>query len=346
MNQVRYPLLCLLLVAVAAPLNGPSHVHANEARTFRHVQGTTQIADVPQRVVVMDLAALDALDALGIAVVGVPDMDPNRQWPEYLQKYTGDAYTKCGSLFEPDLTVVKQLKPDLIIVGGRSSRQLETLSTLAPTIDLSTSTTAFVPSIAQNVLTLGAIFQVEEKANHLATKLLHDVRTLHDKAANQGSGLLLFSVGDRVMPNEPASRFGVVYELIGIHSVVAIGELPQRRRRSSDEAAAKTAEQIAIEKTLAEKEAQQADQAFQNVLGRKPAWIFAIDRNSAFGERDNAQPVLEANALVTDSAAWKSGKVVYLSGTGWYLIGGGPQQVQSTMTQINAAFDAAAKVTN
>ncbi|MEW4562756.1 ABC transporter substrate-binding protein [Bremerella sp. JC770] len=342
MNCYVKTITCLLIIATFTQSHWVPGARAEDSREFTHAQGTTHIPEVPKRVVVMDLAALDTLDALQIPVIGVPTMDKDRDWPEYLQKYTRDEFTKCGSLFEPDLAVIQALNPDLIIVGGRSSRQLDSLVKIAPTIDLSTSTSSFIPSMARNILTLGAIFDVEPKASQRSLKLLNDVRALHEKSSMQGKGLVLFSVNDRVLPNEPATRWGVVYELIGIDTVVTSGELPERRRRvsGSEESAEKSPEQVAAEEALAKKQAEEAEQSFRKILARRPEWIFVIDRNSAFGDRPNSESVLETNPNITDSTAWKSGQVVHLNGVGWYLIGGGVQQVENTIAQISQAFSA------
>lgn len=319
-------LLCLGLTLV-------NSVSAQSTRNFTHAQGQTEIASVPQRVVVLDLAVLDILTALDIPVVGVPSLQDD-MWPDYMQKYAGDKYTKAGSLFEPDLDVIKTLKPDLIIVGGRSSRSFDAVSAIAPTIDLSTSTTGFVPSVVQNVLTLGAIFEVESQANAKARQLLQSIRELQANAASQGEGLLLFSVGERVMPQQPATRFGIVYELIGIQPVVKPEDAGPARSRGRD-----TNETEAEKEAREKAEAKASAKRLANIMSRKPNWIFVIDRNSAFNERQNSAEILAADPAISASSAWNDKKVVYLSGRGWYLVGGGVTQLETTIKQLAEAFD-------
>lgn len=295
-------------------------------REFAHVQGSVSLPQVPQRTVVLNLAALEILHALEIPVVGVPSLS-EEMWPDYLKQYASDNYAKAGSLFEPDLDVINELKPDLIIVGGRSSRQLKTLSKIAPTIDLSTSTTAFLPSVVQNVLTVGAIYDREERANQTARNLLNSVRQLHSTAADQGTGLLLFCVGDRVIPQVPATRFGIVYELIGIAPAASSEDAGLPRQRG-------------VELSDEEKQKQAAAEAerVRKILDREPDWLFVMDRNAAFKERDNASEVLAAHSDVSATAAHKEDQVVHLEG-GWYLNGGGLIQLQRTVEQIQAAFE-------
>lgn len=295
-------------------------------REFAHVQGSVSLPQVPQRTVVLNLAALEILHALEISVVGVPSLS-EEMWPDYLKQYASDNYAKAGSLFEPDLDVINELKPDLIIVGGRSSRQLKTLSKIAPTIDLSTSSTAFIPSVVQNVLTVGAIYDREERANQTARNLLNSVRQLHSTAADQGTGLLLFCVGDRVIPQVPATRFGIVYELIGIAPAASSEDAGLPRQRG-------------VELSDEEKQKQAAAEAerVRKILDREPDWLYVMDRNAAFKERDNASEVLAAHSDVSATAAHKAGQVVHLEG-GWYLNGGGLIQLQRTVEQVRTAFE-------
>lgn len=83
----------------------------------RHVSGTTEVPNSPQKVVVFDLASLDSLTRLGVkAVAGVPQIP----LPDYLKQYSDRRYVRAGTLFEPDYETMAFLEPDLIIIAGRS----------------------------------------------------------------------------------------------------------------------------------------------------------------------------------------------------------------------------------
>ncbi|MDA7746797.1 ABC transporter substrate-binding protein, partial [Psychromonas sp.] len=107
-----------------------SHLCLAKAITVSHPMGETQLPAIPERVVVLGMDSLDALDALGIEPVGVV----KSPLPAYLEKYKSDKYQSVGSLFEPDFEAIYTLKPDLIIVSNRSSRSFEALSNIAPTV--------------------------------------------------------------------------------------------------------------------------------------------------------------------------------------------------------------------
>ena len=52
-----------------------------------HELGTINIDKVPEKVVVLDYAALDVLDALDVPISGV---SKSNTMPDYLSKYQGD----------------------------------------------------------------------------------------------------------------------------------------------------------------------------------------------------------------------------------------------------------------
>ncbi len=70
-----------------------------ETVTIEHRLGKTTLEQKPQRVVVIGVGALDAIDSFGIEPVAVSKFDGT---PAYLAKYKSDKYPRAGSLFEPD----------------------------------------------------------------------------------------------------------------------------------------------------------------------------------------------------------------------------------------------------
>ncbi|MFG0267034.1 MAG: siderophore ABC transporter substrate-binding protein [Rhodopirellula sp. JB055] len=340
MKRRTVPVAAVLLSACL--LHGVTSAEPSQSefpREVHHAQGTTTIPAVPKRVVVMDLASLDNFDTLGIPVVGVPEL-ASHMFPEWLSEYASDDYAKVGSLFEPDVDAIKKLNPDLIVVASRSSGKLDTLASIAPTIDLSTTTSGFVASTVQNLLTIGTIFDQQELANQKAIELLQNVRELHTDAATRGTGLLLFSVRDSIIPQPPATRFGVIHELIGMPSVMTKADAgPPRQKNKADDAQEQTPEQIAQAEARKREQAKKDAKRLQMLLDRDPQWLISLDRNSAFGERESGAEVLQSRTAVTESGVWRSKKVIYLDGRGWYLAPGGAQQLQHAIDTIQNAFD-------
>lgn len=290
--------------------------------TVQHKQGSTVVEQEPQRVAVFDLATLDTMNALGVSAAGVPDTF----MPQYLSHYSGDEFTKVGDLFKPDYQALKSLKPDLIIVAGRSSRAYEELSKLAPTLDLSIDAGHFVQGMQHNLALLGTLFNQQEKAQQLSVQLNNKIQALHSEAGKQGTALVLFTINGHVMLHAPGERFGMLYELTGLKSVVPAVEAsePKPRAKPGSEEAKK----------------QQAErkQRLESALADNPSWLFVLDRGAATGGEGQAVQTLSAMDNITATTAWQQEQVYYLNPKEWYLALGGYQSVFKTLDEMSARF--------
>lgn len=326
------------LTGLASLLLAPAVWAQGAGLRVRHAQGETRLPAAPRRVAVFDLAALDILQALGVEVMAVP----KAQFPAHLAGYSADKYLKAGSLFEPDAAALRAMQPDLIIVGSRSASKYAEMTAIAPTIDLSTSTQSFLASVVGNMLTLGRIFERPALAASKAEDLLQATRGLQAKGAKAGKGLLLFVAGQGMSAQVAQTRFGVIYELIGITPAVVAGDLPPARPRAAVQAAAPvagSAEAVAAE-VQRRQEAEQRDQQLAALLARTaPEWLFVLDRNAATGGEAKAAQLLQTNDAIQQTPAWKRQRVVHLDAPSWYLVGGGYGVLTNTIEQVGRAFD-------
>ncbi|MEM7796053.1 MAG: iron-siderophore ABC transporter substrate-binding protein [Cyanobacteria bacterium P01_C01_bin.118] len=100
-------------------------------RTVAHAMGTTKVPTVPQRVVTLDTAPLDAALALGVKPVG---MAIYKQPPEYLKDKI-DGIKVIGDGNQPNLETTLALKPDLLLGSTIGQDQTyDQLSQIAPTV--------------------------------------------------------------------------------------------------------------------------------------------------------------------------------------------------------------------
>ena len=118
-------LACASALFLAVPAFAAETVSVD---TYR---GAVDVPANPEKIAVFDIAAVDTLSALGVDVSGAPQ----NLYVDYL-KSVADKAEDLGTLFEPDIEAVHALQPDLIIVGGRSSDQVDTMGELAPAIDM------------------------------------------------------------------------------------------------------------------------------------------------------------------------------------------------------------------
>jgi len=308
---------------IAAALLAATGIARAGAVEIEHAQGTTVVPERPVRTAVFDLAILDHLQALGIDVAGVPDA----RFPADLEA-AGEAPAKIGTLFEPDMDAVRQLDPDLIVVGGRSSKAYEALAAIAPTLDLGTSTDHFFEDALANLHTLGRIYGKPA----LAARRVGELRALRETVAGAAAGqtgLVLFTVRGRVMAHAPGARFGTVHDLLGLPSV-----LP-----SLDATEASAPRPVAGTPEAAAAQAQQAS-SLATALRAEPDWLIVLDRGLATAGDDAAATDLSAFPAITATRAWQAGRVLKLDPAAWYLVGSGYGVLRRTLEQFAGRLQA------
>ncbi|MGK4359534.1 siderophore ABC transporter substrate-binding protein [Ectopseudomonas chengduensis] len=310
------------LLHLGALMCAVSAAQAAYPLAIEHGQGKLTLNQAPTRVAVFDLGVLDTLDALGIAAEGVPQMSG----PAYLKaKYEGRKTVNVGTLFEPDQAALERLKPDLIIIGGRSSNQFEALSALAPTIDLSIAPDHFLAGMQGNLKVLGEIFDKQEQAVQLQAQLNKELAAVHAKTTGQSS-LTLFTVNDALMLHAPGERFGMLNEVLGTRSVVESVD-------PASVAQVRPAPDSPEARQLRERQKVRLEAA----LKEQPQWLVILDRGAATGGEGKADETLGKHAGIAASKAWADGKVFYLEPATWYIATGGYQGLMSTLKAFAAA---------
>ena len=120
----------------------------------------------PKRVAVMDMAALDILEQLGLEerVVGASDTSL-----DYLEKYMEkEQVAALGTIKEADMEAVMASEPDVIFIGGRLAKSYDALSEIAPVVYLSIDTQlGTLESVRKNAGIIASIFGLEEQADQL-----------------------------------------------------------------------------------------------------------------------------------------------------------------------------------
>lgn len=283
-------------------ISGSMTVHAFE---LEHSEGRIEQQQSPQRIVTFDLAVLDSLHTLGVAVAAVPG-----------SKYEGalEAFNRvpvAGTLFEPDYDALAQLQPDLIFAGGRSGKAIPKLAKLTPVATYGRDTRNFMQDVVANNLALARAFGKEEQARLLLEHIQANFKTL--QARNQGkTGAFLFTINGMVMAHAPGDRFGYSYDLTGLTPVLA-----QRTTR----AAAVTRPEPGSPEAKAMQQARA--QQIIDVAESSPDWLLVLDRGAINGGEKTAGKTLAEHPQLSQTKAYKEGRVVYLDPNGWYIIGGG-----------------------
>ncbi|GAB5446163.1 siderophore ABC transporter substrate-binding protein [Gymnodinialimonas sp.] len=295
MFRVPTTLACLMLASVA---------HAEEV-TVTTYTGEASVTTAPATIAVLDAAAIDTISALGITVNAVPAMPPLPYLAEVL-----DAATPVGSLFEPDFEALAVLAPDLIIAGGRSSRQVEPLSEVAPTIDMTIWGEDMIGQTEDRIAGYGAIFDREAEAAALTEALRARLAEATEAVDGQGNAMIVLANGGNISAYGDDSRFG------WLHTALDLPEaFPDLTAETHGEAI-----------------------SFEFIAEVNPDYILVIDRAAAIGQDGEAAAATLDNPLVASTTAAQEGQIIYLSSGPLYLAGGGVQSMMMTLDEIIAGF--------
>ena len=281
---------------------------AADTVTVKDNTGSVNVPFQPKTVLVLDLSALDIIQALGAQVQGIP----NQKLPPLLARYADSAkYPQIGSLFEPDYEKIKALKPDLIIAGNRSLPKIEDLRKFAPVLDITLDNQQQLDHVYRNIRAIAAVYGLKEKGEAEIQSVQKAVADLRTKAAKQGPGLFLMTNGGKLSVYGPGSRFDMLYTVFGMKP------LPQKIDVSKHGQAV----------------------SFEYLLKANPEWLFVLDRDAAIGREGAAAQQLLDNKLVQATKAWRSKQVVYVNAANWYLLSNaGPGALKANIQQLSDAF--------
>lgn len=134
---------------------------SESAYSVTDATGAVEFSEVPERIVVLDSPALDALMALDITPVGAPEIRDGGGFPAYLADEL-DGTEVVGNISEPDIDAIANLAPDLIIGSQvRHEAVYDELSSIATTVFAEDSGTNWTE---QAELTAASVDRSEEMA--------------------------------------------------------------------------------------------------------------------------------------------------------------------------------------
>ncbi|WP_334064030.1 siderophore ABC transporter substrate-binding protein [Limimaricola cinnabarinus] len=273
--------------------------------TVETAAGEASLAARPDKVVAFDLAAIDAIDALGVALAGVPEVSP----PAYLAGAM-QGVDRVGTLFEPDYEALAVMAPDLIVAGGRSQSVVEPLSQVAPTIDMTIWGGALIEQAKARLATYGEIFERGEAAAELTGALDDKLAAVRDTVADKGDALIVMTNGGKVSAYGAESRFGWMHAAL---------DLPEAHPALDAETHGEAV-------------------SFEFIAEVDPDWILVIDRGAAIGQDGEAAQATLDNPLVAGTKAARNDQILYLDSAPLYLAGGGIRSLMGTLDEIEAGF--------
>ena len=286
-----------------APLK--AHDIQGEKVTVKTARGDTVVPKNPQNVAVYDLGALDTLTALGVPVGATID----KSMLPYLQG-AFDKAQHVGTLFEPNYEALGAFKPQLIIIGSRTSKAAQQLNEIAPTIDMTADTKNLRTSAQERIDAYAQIFGKQAEADKLKADINQAFDAARTAAQGKGKGLVIIVSGGKLSAQSPTSRLGG-----WLHQDIGLPPVDANMKEGSHG--------MPI--------------SFEYIKEKNPDWLFVLDRSAAIGEEGKAAKDVLDNPLVAESTAWKKGQVVYLDSSA-YLAAGGAKQLQTVVNQAAEAF--------
>lgn len=288
--------------AMALMISTPLLADTISVNTYR---GAADAPQNPKTVAVFDVAAADTLDALGVPIAGTL----NSLYVDYLGGVE-DKAEDLGTFWEPDVEALHAMQPDLIVVGSRSSDQVDPLSKIAPAIDMTVGYDTVNDALAR-LDAYGEIFDRQDRAAALKAEFEAKLAQVKAAAAGKGNALAVMTNGPKISAYGSGGRFGWLHDTIGVP--LAAPEISESVHGESI--------------------------SFEFIQEKDPDWLIVVDRLAAIGRPGESAEATLDNVLVQNTKAWKSGQVVYLNAADIYIAGGGIQSMNRTLDQLLAAFE-------
>lgn len=298
----------------------------------------------PQRIAILDFAALDAIDNLGLGdrVVGTATTTL-----DYLMPYTEkDGVTILGTIKEADLEAVMSCEPDIIFIGGRLSTYYDDLCEIAPVVFLATDTEeGVVESTRRIATTIASIFGLDDEIDEKMVGFDARIAALAEFAAGKTAIVGMCTSGSfNVLGDD--GRCSIIGREIGFtnlsNTVTSTGGSGEGRGQGgggegrgqggnggqgggSGQGGTSTHGNEA---------------SFELIVSLAPDYIFVMDRDAAIGTdgAQLAQEIME-NELVKGTDAYKNGNIVYLAHpNAWYTAEGGITALDLMLQDLESAL--------
>lgn len=296
---------------------------ALETITIRALNANKEMVDVevpynPKRIAILDMPALDIVDALGVGdrVVGSAKVTI-----KYLTDYNPDdsngAIMNLGTVKTADLEKVAACEPDIIFIGGRLSSVYEDLEAIAPVVHLAVDyEKGIVESTKSNAKTIASIFGKEAEVDAMLTDFQPRIDTLN--AVLNGKNVLLGMYNSNALGlMDTASQLNIIAKELGANNLgETVGE--------------------------AEKATHGEEASWETIITLNPEYMFILDRSTATEAADEGimgvREVIE-NDLIKELDVYKNGKIVYFieHANVWYTSTGGVQALDTMLADLENA---------
>lgn len=273
----------------------------------------------PQRIAILDMSALDIVDALGLGerIVGSADVSI-----EYLKEYdpdtSGGTIKNLGTVKNADLEMIAASEPEIIFIGGRLASVYQDLEAIAPVVYLAVDyEKGIAESTRQNAETIASIFGREAAVEALFSDFQPRMDALN--AVLKGKNVLLGMYNSNALGlMDTESQLNLIAKELGANNLSEmVGE--------------------------SEKATHGEEASWETVLSLNPEYMFILDRSTATGTAEEGtlgvREVIE-NDLIRELDVYKNGNIVYFieHANVWYTSTGGVQALDTMLSDLEQAL--------
>lgn len=303
---MKKKLLTVIFTMVALTFtacNNKKETQSTDTISITHELGTTKVPLKPKKVVVFDVGTLETLDELKIQISGIP----KDYMAKHLEKYRNDKNVQdAGSIIQPNLEMVYNIKPDLVVISAVTSKEYDQLSKIAPTIYLGVKNENYKQSVIDNLNIIGNVFgvkeQTDQKVVEIESKIEKAVKTI--TASNKKIMILMYNAGAfSTFGNN--SRYGFVYTDL--------------KGKPAD-----NNKQAGVHGTVVSSE---------YISQVNPDILYIIDRNEIMLGKKTDKTEIE-NVLIQKTNAYKNNRVIHVDPNVWYLSGGGTYSLNHMVDDV------------
>lgn len=273
--------------------------------SITHDLGETKVKSNPQNVVVLDFAAAEVLDELGVKIIGMP----KASLPSHLEKYKNDeSIVDLGNLKEIDYEKLNELSPDVIFMSGRLQNDYPQISKIAPAIYTEIDYKNYVKSLKKNLSIFGTLFDKKAQTDQMFSDLEAKIATVKDKTKDLNkSALVVLHNKGRFSAYGKGSRFGLIHDVLGVKESVENLDTARHGQSVSNEF----------------------------IQEANPDYLYIIDRTAVVDKEATNKEAIE-NKLIQQTNAYKNGKIIYLDSAIWYLSGGGITSINKMIDEVSS----------
>jgi ABC-type enterochelin transport system substrate-binding protein len=335
--------------------------------------GTTEVPYAPTRVAVLDAAALDTMDALGLGEYIVQVQSSGRKQATYLQKYFDDDKI-------PDLTqsegenhndAYNAIDADLIIGSSNHAADYEYISSIAPTIIMNAPTnfqqfsSSVLPLTRQEATIIASIWGKEAELEAILAD--YEARFAALQSALSGKTGVIMTRDERLGGVVLANLEGYLLLDLGLNNLATTAPEDIRpadsstkessySRDESDDTSSDTdtsaesggyansshSDGSSSESTGSGKPQQDEGEAAATlkvitdwIETQNPEYVFIID--STYTSVDEAEAAGVAYPGIKDLTVYKNGNVFFLSGS-WQVSKGGLTSTGNQLAELEKIF--------